>query len=197
MFKYLVIDCETGGLDPKKNALLEIGARLYEDDGRMLNAFNKKIMWDSSMPTTISVGALAINQCNPIDGDSAPVVAREFARWIGNITSQKDVALLGHNLQFDCDFISIFLERYGFTNWMESFRHRKVDTQHIALFVQEAGLIPPHVKLSLNTLNRHFFGEDIQKHHTAMPDVEATFAIYREMRRLMRERVSWDSTKAV
>ena len=195
--KYLVIDTETGGLDPKKNALLEIGARLYDDDGKMLNAFNKKIMWDSSMSTTISIGALALNQCNPNDGDSAPVVAREFAIWIGNMSNQKDVTLLGHNLQFDCDFLTAFMERYGFVNWMEPFRHRKVDTQHIALFLQEGGLLPAYLKLHLNSLNKHFFGEDIQKHHTALADVEATFAIYREMRRLMRERVSWDSTKAI
>jgi DNA polymerase-3 subunit epsilon len=195
--KYLVIDTETGGLDPKKNALLEIGVRLYDEDGKMLQAFHRKIMWDSLDNTTISVGALAVNQCNPLDGDNGSKVAFDFARWVGNMSSPKDVVLLGHNLQFDCDFISEFLERYGYVGWMEPFRHRKIDTQHIALFAQEVGLLPPHVRLSLNTLHRHFFGEDIQKHHTALADVEATFSVYREMRRLFRERVSWDGTVAI
>ena len=195
--RYLVIDTETGGLDPKKNALLEIGARIFEEDGKICSGFHRKIMWDSSMSTTVTIYALGLNKSSLIDGDSAPKVANDLAAWLACWSQERDIVLMGQNLQFDCDFLTAFMERYGFVNWMEPFRHRKIDTCHIALYLQEVGLLPAYLKLGLAALHKHFFGTDLPAAHTAMGDAESTFAVYREMRRLMRERVSWDSTVAI
>ena len=194
--KYLVIDTETGGLDPRKNALLEIGMRLYDLDGKMEIAFHRKIMWEG-IRVPIDINALAVNGCNLVDGANPETVARELAGWLASMSRRGEVTILGQNLQFDIDFIEEFLRRHGFVGWRELYRYRRIDTSMIALYLQEAGMLPRTVRLSLAGLHKHFFGTEIDHVHTALGDVEATFSVYREMLRLTRERISWDGTIAM
>jgi len=195
--RYLVIDTETGGLDPKRNPLLEIGAKLFLEDGTFDIGFQKGVMW-TSKDRVIQVAAMSVNQRNLKDGSQPYDVARDFVQFIAAAHHRdKDLYLMGHNLPFDIDFVEEFINSQGFSGWTQGFHNRKIDTAVIATFLQKTGILPPEMKISLGTLYKRFFGSDISNAHTAHGDVDATFAVYREMLRLTRERVSWDSTQAI
>lgn len=197
---YLVMDCETGGLDPENDALLEVGVALYDEDGCLSN-FNMRIAWNGKKK--ISPRALAVNQIDPADGNRPEVVALELTKWMGMIMHDhqkttvdgkpEDITVLGHSLQFDIAFITQFLKEHGFVGWLSGFGRRQVDTKALACYLQDAGKLDAEMSISLGRLYMFFFGQQISDQHSAGGDIHATFAVYREMVRCLREGVAWDS----
>ena len=185
---YLVIDTETGGLDPKKNPVLQIAMRLYHENGKVDMTFNKTIEWSGS-DQPISVGAVAVNSYKFTDGYNPRVVAIELVQFLAAVADRKkhysiDTCLLGQNLQFDISFIDAFLSRQGFTDWVEPFRYRRIDTSSIALFLKQANLLPYDFRFNLSAMYGHFFNSPIPDAHNALGDVEATWKVYQELLKL-------------
>jgi len=180
---YLVIDCETGGLDPKTNPVLQIAMRLYREDGTTDMTFNKTIEW-SGADQPINVGAIKVNSYKFTDGYNPRAVAIELVQFLAAVANRGFTTLLGQNLQFDIDFIEAFLNRQGFTDWKEPFRYRRLDTSAIALFLVEANLLPYDMRFNLKAMYGYFFKCDIPEAHNALGDVEATWKVYQELLKL-------------
>ena len=198
---YLVIDTETGGLDPKTNPVLQIAMRLYREDGTTDMTFNKTIEW-SGADQPISVGAVAVNSYKFTDGYNPRCVAIELVQFLAAVNHRKkfysqETCLLGQNLQFDIDFIEAFLNRQGFTDWKEPFPYRRLDTSAIALFLAEAKILPYDMRFNLKAMYGHFFKCDIPEAHNALGDVEATWKVYKALLDLTRTRTKWDGTSGL
>jgi len=193
---YLVIDTETGGLDPKTNPVLQIAMRLYSEDGRVEMTFNKTIEW-SGADQPISVGAIKVNSYKFTDGYNPKCVAIELVQFLAAVAKRGFTTLVGQNLQFDIDFIESFLNRQGFTDWKEPFRYRRLDTGAIALFLVEAKLLPYDMRFNLKAMYGYFFQCDIPEAHNALGDVEATWKVYQALLDLTRTRTKWDGTSGL
>lgn len=123
----IVVDCETGGLDPKYNPLLSIGAIEYENPH---NQFYAEIKPVSGL--TIDAKALGINGINLIEWQNKPTlhyVMREFLKWIREID---EITLAGHNPSFDRDFCNVNFRRVGYNT---IFNHRTIDLHTVAYVV--------------------------------------------------------------
>jgi DNA polymerase III alpha subunit (gram-positive type) len=188
---YLVIDCETGGLDPKTNPVLQIAMRLYREDGTTDMTFNKTIEW-SGADQPINVGAIKVNSYKFTDGYNPRAVAIELVQFLAAVANRGFTTLLGQNLQFDIDFIEAFLNRQGFTDWKEPFRYRRLDTSAIALFLVEANLLPYDMRFNLKAMYGYFFKCDIPEAHNALGDVEATWKVFQALLNLIRISTKWD-----
>ena len=188
---YLVIDCETGGLDPKTNPVLQIAMRLYREDGTTDMTFNKTIEW-SGADQPINVGAIKVNSYKFTDGYNPRAVAIELVQFLAAVANRGFTTLLGQNLQFDIDFIEAFLNRQGFTDWKEPFRYRRLDTSAIALFLVEANLLPYDMRFNLKAMYGYFFKCDIPEAHNALGDVEATWKVFQALLNLIRTSTKWD-----
>lgn len=119
----ITVDCETGGLNPKENPILSIGAVEYENDD---NQFYIKINPIPGLFCTVKamqVNGIILKTWNGTDLHTA---MSKFNEWIQKID---DKTLAGHNPSFDRDFCNVNFNRIGLGN---VFNHRTVDLHSLA-----------------------------------------------------------------
>lgn len=101
---FVVIDIETNGLDPQKNELIEIGAVKKTNQGEVVT-FERLIKSTTQLPpaitqlTGITTEELQVRGVPIVD---ALVALREFV---------EDRCLVGYNINFDRQFLTIAFER--------------------------------------------------------------------------------------
>jgi len=175
MTSLLVLDTETGGLDPSTDALLSIGLVDWRD-GEVRRT--EEILVD---PEGLVCGAKAM-EVNRIDLDihlaysvsraEAARRVREFCRPMGRPW------ITGHNVQFDISFV-----RRLFTpeELRRTFSHRVMDTMQVLAYLGHCGLIPDGIG-KLDQAIQHF-GIDVPagQRHTALADALATASLYTKL----------------
>jgi DNA polymerase-3 subunit epsilon len=185
--RYLVLDTETGGLDWSRHSLLTLGL-VAGDAGGITEGLEIAVRHE---PYVVSGGGMKVNRIDLVAHHEAalePPQAVEaldafLARHFG---PDRPVILVGHNVGFDIAFLRAFLESLG-RSLEPRFSHRSVDTHAVAAALQDAGRIPPHVRLSSTALFAHF-GIHVpdEKRHTALGDALATHALYWNLVELAR-----------
>lgn len=117
----IVVDVETGGLDPLKNPLLSIGAV----DQKTTSQFYYKIKPLDDM--IITNEAVAVNGYN--SGTWNGVELASVMTWFIGWLDGRDCILAGHNPSFDNSFLKVNFERVGIKS---PFRHRTIDMHTLA-----------------------------------------------------------------
>ena len=156
MYPIVALDIETTGLDPHRDAIIEIGA-VYFDGNEITKRWQSLINPQRLVPP-------AITQLTGITDEmvkDAPVikeVIQDFSDFVA------DLPVIGHNVSFDLSFLRIHTP---FSNNPVS------DTFEIA-----AVLLPGAPRYSLNAL---VDGLDLENRnpHRAEEDAEATLAVFR------------------
>ncbi len=157
---YVAIDLETTGLDPDRDAVIEVGVLRFdlEGPGETFETFV-----DPKRPIPYRVQRLTGISDDDVRG--APpfaVVASELEEFIG------DSAIVGQNVGFDLGF----LERARLQPPGPIY-----DTQELAGF-----LLPDLVQHNLAAIARHL-GIDFPVHHRALGDADAAHLIFLALRR--------------
>lgn len=175
---YVVLDLETTGLDPARDQIIEVGA-LRVRDGQTVDSFQSLVK--PSYPIDEFITELtgitnAMLETAPNIRDVLPALMA----FIG-----EDI-VMGHNVNFDVNFIYDNCERQG----LPSFSNDFVDTMRISrrLYPQER-----HHRLCDITerLSIH-----VPSAHRALADVETTKACYDAMLRNMETRgITMDDIK--
>lgn len=172
MIRLLVLDTETGGLNPETDALLSVGLVDWHD-GAVLRS--EEILIDAEH-LACSAQALAVNGIDldlhhsySVSRADAASVIQEFCLPMGR------PVLCGHNVQFDIGFV-----RRLFTPDVlrRTFSHRVVDTLQVLLYLEHAGLIPEGIA-KLDQAMQHFgLTMPEGKRHTALADALVTAELY-------------------
>lgn len=155
MSPIIAIDIETTGLDPKKDAITEIGAVKFE--GKRVEA-----EWSSLVNPGRPIPP-EITQLTGITNDmvrSAPSLGQmlpELAKFAGNDP------LIGHNVRFDLSF----LQKQGILQLNDV-----IDTYDMA-----AVLLPRSPRYNLGTLGKELL-ITIPNSHRALDDARLTHAVY-------------------
>jgi DNA polymerase III alpha subunit (gram-positive type) len=173
---YLIIDTETGGLSPKENPVLEIAAKIYDDDGEERDNF-----YSTYQPyRSVECKALAINNVlqRRKESDNLTEVTN-LIKWSSVVYQRFNPTLVGQNLKFDLDFIDSLVEYYGFKGWSRIWNYHTLDTMHLAFILREAGVIQTE-KFNLAALAK-VYGVENSAAHTADADVDTTAAIFFKM----------------
>ncbi len=152
---YVAVDLETTGLDPDRDAILEIGAVKFRDD-RVLDTFNSLINPGRAIPHKI-VQLTGITQD---EADAAPSLFAQLpklTRFVG------DCPVIGHNVGFDLDFLR---------------RHNVLQTNAALDTWELSQLLVPHAdRYSLGKLAAEL-GIDLPATHRALDDARATHALF-------------------
>lgn len=114
----IILDVETGGLDPAKNPLLSIGAVEYE------NPANEIYIKVAPFPgLEVTKEALEINGIDLETWGGIPLAhaMQQFAEWANSVPNKM---LVGQNVSFDRDFIRANCERVGLKS---PFGYRTID----------------------------------------------------------------------
>lgn len=102
--EYVCFDCETTGLDPKKDDIISIGAVIIKDN---MIVSSKKFVRYVKPKTKLQADAIKVHHIREMDledADEIDDVIEEFLDFIGNRT------LVGYFLEFDVAMINKYLK---------------------------------------------------------------------------------------
>jgi DNA polymerase III epsilon subunit-like protein len=131
---FIVVDVETGGLDPRSSALLEIAAL----DMRTDEEFHQYVLprpGSEVHPRALEVNGLTIDKLRSLGAVSEQDAVREFCSWISAFPSY---IFAGANPKFDWGFLSEAIRRWEIDCRLD---YHCYDIQTIALLHHEQGKI--------------------------------------------------------
>lgn len=173
----VVIDTETGGLDPSRHSILSVGAVLLHDGG--ITGQREWLVREPDAHLSVQEEALSVNRIDiydHLDNAQEPAeVADELARFIPRQwrVYKRRALLAGHNIGFDIGFLNRLGRLAGITGYVDQlFHHRTLDTASILHFLNLRGELP----LNPGGLNKacKYFGIVNDNPHNALGDAIAT-----------------------
>lgn len=174
--RFVVLDCETTGLDPRKDRLITIGAVVVNGGDIILeDSFETMLKIDYNM-SAVTVHGITRDQAR--DGQDEPDALRDFVRYLG------DGVIVGHHIGHDVTALDTALER----NFGAHLENRWIDTMELTLHLEKAGAFGVGVQLesfSLDALCKLF---EVTPHdrHTATGDALLTALVFLKLLRLAK-----------
>ncbi|MAV29160.1 MAG: ribonuclease T [Legionellales bacterium] len=175
----VVVDCETGGVDPQNDALLEIAATILKPDGKYIAPGETLHYHVEAFPGgAISDEALSVNQIRPDhpfrfalpESDCLVDMADKIRAQCQEYRCRRAV-LVGHNAHFDLAFLLAAYQRCDAMKLFPFHRFMVLDTVTLgATFVQETVLA--------RAVRRAGLSFDIDQAHSALYDVDRTAALF-------------------
>ncbi|MCZ7545035.1 MAG: 3'-5' exonuclease [Anaerolineae bacterium] len=151
----VALDIETTGLDPQRDAIIEIGAVKFQGD-QIIETLDSLVNPNRAVPPYITT----LTGITQADVDSAPLlrsVLPDLVRFVG------DRPVVGHNVGFDLGF----LQRQNVLA-----RNLPLDTYELA-----SVMLPTTPRYNLNALTAEL-GLALEEAHRARSDAEATARLY-------------------
>lgn len=187
--KLLVIDTETGGLDPSRYSILSLGAVVWEG-GALGETFEVFVAEPDPAVEPEAMGVNGIDLAWLKEHGAAPREAVGLfqlfvERNFGGEGRGGKIQLAGHNVSFDVGFLKR-LYRLAGSGYDEVFSHRLLDTASVINFLIVAGRLPPG-RTGLGPALKHF-GIEVEagRRHTALGDALATARLLNKTVELVR-----------
>jgi len=183
---YIILDVETGGIDPVEQSLLTGYLQLLDDGLNQISDFTFAL---KNNTYRVSATSLDINKINLIEHDkvaeSKGAIAVRLYNWLENNLKSKELAIpIGHNVNFDLKFMKENFpycpQSVSLKKWEDYIHYRTLDTQVVARFLQMAGFISKDNKCSLRDLARELNIKDTAA-HTADGDVAVTLSVLKHL----------------
>lgn len=173
MKKLLLVDTETGGLDPVENSIFSVGMVIWKD-GKITDSMSVVIKEPNGIVTSeaVKINGLTRERIESTGVSPAEAVSKitAFCRKNG---IKWGAEIGGHNVQFDVGFLK---RLYKLAGVKYPFSHRVVCTQSAAIFLRLAGYLDIN-NTGLDALCEKF-GITIRMEgvasHDALEDVTAT-----------------------
>jgi len=178
--KLLIIDTETGGLDPAVQSILSIAAVVWNDGGIEDHYYTLV----AEPEIVAEEGALKVNKLTVAqvqDEGVSPLAAfHGLQSMLQKHDMRTDVRLVGHNVAFDVGFLKRLLRLAGQeAAYRKMFSYRSLCTQTGALLLEQAGRIDlPGGSASLDALVKLWAIKlDRTDGHNALADAFATAGV--------------------
>ena len=168
--EFVVFDIETTGLDSTFDEIIEIGA-IKVCNNRIIEEFNSLIKPNKEIDEYITE-LTGITNDMLCEAPQIQEVLPKFMKFIGNSF------LVGHNVNFDINFVYDNLYRNGFDVLKNDF----IDTMRIG-----RNLLPELKHHRLIDLAEHF-NIDSSNNHRSLRDCEITLNIYNSEKELAKEK---------
>lgn len=165
---YVLVDIETTGLSPIQNEIIEIGA-IKVKENKIVDTFNTLLKIDGYVSPFITSLTGITNEMLE-EGVEQEKALKDFVEFAGN------EILMGHNVNFDINFIYEKCEKYLDYHLSNDF----LDTMRIA-----KNILPNVRNYKLGTL-ADYFDVDYTNAHRGLTDVEITYEVYNKMKELSK-----------
>jgi DNA polymerase-3 subunit epsilon len=158
---FVCLDCETTGLDPKEDRIIEIAVISFTVDGH-IEEFSSLINPERAIPAESTL----IHHITDEMVASQPKIEEvlpQVLKLIGNRT------IIGHGVSFDIELVALAAERRGIIHTLR--KNRVLDTLRMARLY---GKSPTN---SLERLREHFMIE-AEGAHRALSDVTVNISVF-------------------
>lgn len=138
--KYVVLDLETTGLDPKKDQILEVGAIAVDASLGELDRFHRVVHFNGFLGHSIVPFVLSMHEKSNLWNECQSSIRREttvdseLARWL-EVVAGRGIVLMGNSVHFDQAFIK---ERFPET--AAHLSHRVMDIGGLARWLGDFGI---------------------------------------------------------
>ena len=172
--RFVVLDSETTGLDPRKDRLITIGAvAIIGGEIRLDDVFDAllEVSYNSSAVTVHGV-----TRQESLSGVTEPEALERFLAYL------KDGVIVGHHIGHDVATLNAGYQRH----WGFSLENRSLDTMELALNLERDGAFPgsdAFADFSLDGLCS-LFGVIPHDRHTASGDAFMTAQVFLRLLRL-------------
>lgn len=172
---FILIDCETTGLDSKKHQILSIGI-LVISNMEIVDEIELKIKHKEYI---VSTKALEVNKIDLVKHDEEAMIeeeaAKEMLKFLYKNLKNEGFIVIGQNVDFDIRFIEeMFLRCRRIKDYRKAVSYRKLDLMQVALIKNIEGKVHldnQHLSGILKALELEFEGEQ----HTALADCKMTY----------------------
>lgn len=174
--KLVVVDTETGGLDPQVHSLLSVGMWTLDTVERTIYNplyFLVREPHIVTVPQAMEVNGLGVEDIEKdgLDPHSALHVIRNYCRDLGDKPSP-----VGHNIAFDIAFLNRLVRLTDTEDLGLPFHYRTVDVPSVLTTLYLAGVLPSDISSSQKALK--YFGMERGSVHNALHDAECTGKVY-------------------
>lgn len=172
--RFVVLDCETTGLNPVTDRIITIGAVAVANGEIVIGDSFEALLKISSNSGSVTVHGITRDESR--QGMDEPQALELFLDYI------KDGVIVGHHIGHDIASLDAGLERH----WGFQLLNRWLDTMYLALHLQKNGAFagqPQKRRFTLDALCERF---SIEPHgrHTAVGDAFLTAQIFLRLRAL-------------
>lgn len=194
--KVLWLDVETTGLEPSKNAVIQIGA-VYEEKGQIVDSFSSYVK--PHVGAMISKQALEVNNITPEMMKDFPCATQVCAEFISFLKkhcipdyAKSKLLIAGYNINFDIGFMHSFFKINSTDSYSRYFTRFGIDVGSKLLECIATDAISRPESFSLESVCKHV-GLSEYHAHEAVSDAIATRQLYHKLIELYNNPVNPES----
>ncbi|HEY2842419.1 MAG TPA: 3'-5' exonuclease [Bryobacteraceae bacterium] len=172
--RFVLLDSETTGLDPRKDRLITIGAVGVVDGEILLDD-----VFDALLPVEYNSSAVTVHGVTreeSLDGMTEPEALQRFLAYL------KDGVIVGHHIGHDVATLNAGYERH----WGFELKNASLDTMELTLNLEADGAFKDREAISEFSLDGlcNLFGVIPHDRHTASGDAFMTAQVFLRLLRL-------------
>lgn len=174
--KYLVVDTETGGVDPEKYSLLQVAAVVWDTATGQIETVLDEYIKDDYECHVEAFNVHGITREQAETGITTYWLVNAFEKiWADHFDEggESKIPLAGHNIAFDVAFLRKAY-RCADTRYESWFRRRTLDTASVLMFLMASGRIEDATPNFETLLKAAGLGEDSREKHSAVEDARLT-----------------------
>lgn len=163
---YTLVDIETTGLNPIEDEIIEISAYKVRNNN-IIDTYSSLIKPKNKLVSSFISNLTGITNMMLFNERDINIVLPEFLNFLG------DDIILGHNVKFDISFLKDKSIKY---------LNKNIDNNYVDNLMLSRKLLPS-ISHSLENLS-HYFNLDTTGEHRALKDVDLTYKVYNELRKI-------------
>ena len=172
--RFVVLDCETTGLNPRTDRIITIGAVAVREGEIVLGDSFESLLKVTENTSAVTVHGITRDES--LKGIEEPEALEGFLDYL------QDGVIVGHHIGHDIASIDAACARY----WDVTLLNRSLDTMDLTLHLERGGAFagrPPIRKFTLDALCE-MFGVIPHDRHTASGDAFITAQVFLRLARL-------------
>lgn len=183
--KFLVLDTETGGLDPTKHSLLSVAMIAY-DTNIPHSEENQDHFLIKHDEYTVTGAALVLN-CLSVSSIHKYGISTEEAVWRisrfinSNFDSKNDFMILGKNPAFDKSFLKTLFDKHN-VSVDDYISHRYLDLSSLVGLAKDLLLYPADRSTGLGAVADFYKVKGSLTPHEALDDCIMTIKLYNHLK---------------
>ncbi|MEE2789807.1 MAG: 3'-5' exonuclease [Myxococcota bacterium] len=166
----IILDTETGGLDPFHHSILSIG--MVSGDGQVQDEFFVREAELVTDPRAMAVNRIDLDQVRE-QGLTPSAACERLEAYASRVCPENRGVMAGHNIAFDIAFLRR-LYRLANRPIPGLFCHRTIDTHTLLWVLGTAGKLPSDVRSSDAAFRYFDVAPPAALRHTALGDAVAT-----------------------